>query len=443
MNTKRRPLIIFHPNVTSPDIIWVTPIFYILGAILLGVFIPRIDALFINQPTLFNPNTATSLLSAIFSGMITFTGIVFSMMFLMVQFSSSAYTPRIARYFLNDPFIAHALGVFIATFIYSLIALFEIGFTFSGDVPDFTVGSALILLLASTLMFLLLIRRITSLQINEVLYMIGLRGKQIILALYPLLPDDIVPTHEEPDVKENLGIKNDEADLPDVLDHVDYVGSPRRVVELNLARMALLANKANITLQVVPSVGDMVSDHQKMILVRGNPLSQRNYDKKSLLQTIKLGLQRTAEQDPRFAIRLLVDIAIRALSSSVNDPTTTVQVLDQLDDLLRQIAVRDLNVGYVYDEFGKLRIIYPTPDWDDFLNLSIDEIRIYGTQSLQTMRRLRALLIDLLPITPINRRGAVQHQLERLDATITRAYPDPLDRSMAEEPDRQGISIVK
>ncbi len=370
MNTKRRPLIIFHPNVTSPDIIWVTPIFYVLGAIVLGIFIPRIDALFLNQPTLFNLNTATSLLSAIFSGMITFTGIVFSMMFLMVQFSSSAYTPRIARYFLQDPYIAHSLGVFIATFIYSLIALFELGFSFTGDIPDFTVGAALIFLLASTFMFLLLIRRIASLQINEVLYMIGVRGKQIILTLYPLLPGEVVPTHHKPAAKADQNkkdIKETHEDLPDVIDHVDYFGSPRRVLELNLAKFAAQAFQDNVTLQVVPSVGDMIGDHQKIILVRGKQGISKIPSSKKLLRMVKLGLQRTAEQDPRFAIRLLVDIAIRALSSAVNDPTTAVQALDQLDDLLRQIGIRDLNVGYIYDENGMLRVTTQPPTGMIFL----------------------------------------------------------------------------
>src|SRR5512133_2232859 len=151
---RKNPLLDFHPHVGSPEIIWVIPILYIVLALTLGRLMPQIDRHLFNQQSYFSPATAASLLSAIASGMIAFTGFVFSMLFVMVQFGTSAYTPRIALYFVQDPVMAHAAGVFVATLLYSLIALPQIDVSSTGIVPDYTVAAAMILMLASILMFL-------------------------------------------------------------------------------------------------------------------------------------------------------------------------------------------------------------------------------------------------------------------------------------------------
>lgn len=442
---KRNPLLDFHPRVGSTEAIWVVPIIYILLALILGIILPKIDGVLSGQRSYFSPGTATSLLSAISSGMIAFTGFVFSMLFVIVQFGSSAYTPRLARYFLQDPIIAHSLGIFIATFIYSLIALSQVDFSQTGIVPDYTVATAMVFVLSSTLVFLLLIRRITTLQINSVLQMLGVHGERVIHALYPLLPGHSSKGRLDQTVSPVPGLLEhepvDPESLPPIQKYIHYSGRPQRVVEFNLRRLVNLAQSANVTVQVLPAVGDMVDDHQAVIIVRGQ--SGQKFDSTTLLRSIKLGPQRTIEQDPKYAIRLIVDIAIRALSPAVNDPTTAVQALDELDDLLRRIAIRDLDIGSVFDEDGILRVLYPTPDWDDFLNLAINEIRYYGADSIQVMRRLRALLSDLRQFVPLARVPAIEYQLHRVELTITRAFPDPEDQVIAREPDRQGISNVK
>lgn len=446
---KRPTFLDFHPKVGSPNTIWIIPVIYILAALALGRLMPQIDHSFYNQQSYFSPSTATSLLSAISSGMIAFTGFVFSMLFVMVQFGSSAYTPRIARYFIQDPLVSHALGVFIATFIYSLIALSQVDFASSGIVPDYTVAAAMILLLSSALVFLALIRRIASLQINNVLQMLGERGVEVVEMLYPLLesarPGDAHSETKKP-VSTDAGTHRSlmlEENLPPVLDEIVYHGRPMRVLEFTLRRLANLAEAANVMAQILPEVGDMVSDQQRIILVRGEKSGSQTIHPESLRACIVVGPQRTIEQDPKFAVRLIVDIALRALSPAVNDPTTAVQALDQLYDLLRRIAVRDLDVGFVYDKHGALRVNYPTPDWNDFLSLAIDEIRYYGSGSYQVMRRLRALLADLAQFVPVERIQAVEYQQKRVETAIAHSFPDPEDQSFAQEADRQGISIVK
>ena len=103
-------------------------------------------------------------------------------------------------------------------------------------------------------------------------------------------------------------------------------------------------------------------------------------DKALLKDAIQFGSERTFEQDPKYAIRLVVDIAIKALSAAINDPTTAVQALDQLEDLLLRLGQRHLHRGAFIDSNGKLRLLIPFPTWDDFLRLALDEILSYGAQ---------------------------------------------------------------
>ena len=134
-------------------------------------------------------------------------------------------------------------------------------------------------------------------------------------------------------------------------------------------------------------------------------------------------------------------VARDGLSPAVNDPTTAVQALDQLDDLLRRLGTRRLDVGRVSDATGALRVVYPTPDWPDLLELAVDEIRLSGTRSLQVVRRLRALLEDLREAIPEHRRPAVDLELRRLDAAIPRSFDDAVDRRQAAVSDRQGLGV--
>jgi uncharacterized membrane protein len=133
--------------------------------------------------------------------------------------------------------------------------------------------------------------------------------------------------------------------------------------------------------------------------------------------------ERTIEQDPAFAIRIIVDTAIRALSPAVNDPTTAVQGLDALEVVMREVAARDLEASLVSDERGRVRLVWRNASWRGLLGLAFDEIRAYGASSVQVCRRMRALLEDLRAATPITRHPAIDEHLLWLDAAIAMAFP--------------------
>ena len=161
------------------------------------------------------------------------------------------------------------------------------------------------------------------------------------------------------------------------------------------------------------------------------------------MRAVRLARARTFKQDPKYPIRLLVDIAIRALSPAINDPTTAVQAIDQIEDLLHRLGRCDLDSGYARGPDGILRLIFPMPTWEDYLTLAFDEIRQYGVGSLQVMRRLRAALNAIADSADEDRREVVRRHLRHLDDVVGHSAHDFEDRIVALQEDRQGLGLSR
>jgi uncharacterized membrane protein len=154
---------------------------------------------------------------------------------------------------------------------------------------------------------------------------------------------------------------------------------------------------------------------------------------------VAIGAERTLEQDPRFVFRVLVDIASKALSPAINDPTTAVLVLDQIQHLLLSVGQRDLDERQVRDRDGTLRLVHDGPDWSDFVMLAVSEVRQFGAASIQVGRRLRAMLEHLIEALPAARRPPLEQELALLGAAISRSFDDEEDRRRACVADLQGM----
>jgi uncharacterized membrane protein len=148
------------------------------------------------------------------------------------------------------------------------------------------------------------------------------------------------------------------------------------------------------------------------------------------------------EQDPLFAFRILVDIAIKALSPAINDPTTGVLGVDQLQRLLRRAGRRDLRTDHVLGRNGKVRLILRTPNWEDFVHLTFTEIRFYGASNIQIARRLRASILDLMNALPTERHPALRRELKLLDEILEKSYSFPEDLALARIADSQGLGAA-
>jgi len=408
---------------------WAVPVVYAVVAVSLGLALPRIEVSFL--PTWdsgISSAAAMTMYASIASGMITLTGIVFSLVFVMVQFSATAYSPRLVLWMSRDPLVFHAIGVFTATFLYSISALAWVDRRGSGSVPFVSAWLVVGLLLASVGMFIGLVHNLNRLQITSVLAFTGDFARHIIDVMYPPLEESIYLT----------GI-GQLAPGP-VTQRMFYSGPPRAIQSLDVRRLAALAEQVDGVIEMLSGVGDTVVGSTPLLCVYGGHQALQERDLKKAIRT---GTQRTFEQDPKYSIQLLRDIAIRALSPAVNDPTTAVQALDQIEDLLRRLGCRRLEIGEVRDVSGRLRLVVPVPSWDDFLDLAFSEIRSYGRESMQVMRRMKALFSDLIEALPNERLPALRSQQRRLDSTIARSFPDLQDQLEASAEDREGLGATR
>ena len=400
---------------------WVVPGTYVLLAITAGVVLPRIDRA---NPSLhfLGALAAEQLLAAIAAGMIAFTGIVFSISLIVSQFWSTTYSLRLMQWLRKTPLTGHAFGVFSATFVYALFALAAVGRNEDYDLGS-TVAFSLMLLLASVLLFLLLLySTLRQMNLSYVLSLIGDRGRDVIQAFYGLPGEQAAP----PEGRDLDGPVSESG-------RYVYEGPPLVLAAVDFARLVKLATEAEATIVIEVGVGDSIPSGDVIARVLGGSIPPHE-----IRRAFLLGTERTMEQDPKFALRLLADVAIKALSPAINDPTTAVQALDQIEDLLLRIGVRTLDIGRLVGVRGYTRVVYPAPTWDDLIALGLDEIRIYGAGSIQVMRRLRNLLQNLETAIPPERRQAVEDRLRRLDAACEQELP-AADRADARIPDPQGL----
>ena len=420
-----------------PRRIWLVPTLWVALAIVSAVIVsrPYVESLVPGFSIAVTPGVEVPVLSSIASGMMAMTAIVFSLDFVFVQFGSSAYSPRLVSLFTADRVVSHSLGIFTGTFLFALFGLLLLTPNRPPLVTWIVSVMSLLWLLASTAVFILLIERINRLTISNVLHMVGERGRHVIETMYPLLEGD--PSRPEENIE---GSPHTRAGLPAITQTLRYFGGPAVVIELHLDTLVDLAERAGAVIEILYAVGDVVTDGSDVLHVRGGiqPIPEQK-----LRAAIALGFERTIEQDPKYALRLLVDVGIKALSPAVNDPTTAVMALNEIADLMGRIGRRRLNAGKVRGPSGALRLVYPTPIWEDFLSLAIDEIRFYGANSYQVMRRLRAMLIDLSHVVPEQRRAAILPQVERMEEIAVRTFTVAADLWEVQQTDRQGIGLSR
>ncbi len=367
--------------------------------------------------------------------MIGLTGIVFTISLVMVQFSAIAYSPRLVLLLARDPRLFHSLGVFIATFTYSLSILLYVDRNGSGAVPILSGVVVAGLLLLSMLLFSALMKGLRDLQITYVLHTIGDRGREVLREMFQRLD-------EEEDSQSKRGrVAGNVSELGAVVQTLRYFAPPRTITSLDIGDLVRQAQKAEAVIVMVCGVGDTLVENTRLLQVHGAGTTLREGN---LLRAIHFGFERTSEQDPKYPIRLLVDIAIKALSPAINDPTTAVQAIDQIEDLLRRLGGHDLDAGYGYDADGVLRLIFPMPTWEDYLVLAFDEVRHYGAGSVQVMRRLKSALLGLADsVTADTRIEAVHRYLKQLDLTVDRSDLAADDQKTARQEDRQGLGLSR
>jgi len=330
-------------------------------------------------PFLFSggPEGARSLLAAIITSMISFTGLVFSITIVVLQLTSSQFSPRILRTFLRDRFTQASLGVFVATFVYALVVLRGVRGTAEFDpfVPQVSITLALGFVLASVVVFLAYIHHIAqSIRVATIITNIAADTYKAVERRHPLDAEPIAALAR-----------------PDAAGEIVAADQSGVVQQVDGPRLEELAGSHNAVICLLRAVGEFVPRGAPLALVYGAPTT----DLDDLRTAVRQGKERTLEEDPGFGFRQLVDIAERALSPGVNDPTTAVQVIDALHDLLRQLAVRHLNPRQHLSHDGRLRVDVPQANLADYVELAVAEISFWGDDDQRIQRRLAVMLDDL------------------------------------------------
>jgi uncharacterized membrane protein len=361
---------------------WFLPTLFAIGAVALGVALPRLDGVLLqasNLPFLFGggPEGARALLSAIISSMITFTALVFSITIVVLQLTSSQFSPRVLRTFLRDRFNQVTLGVFVATFLYAMTVLRAVRGTadLSPFVPQLAVTTAFVFVLGSVVVFLLYLHH-TAQAIRAATIITGIAGetRALLDRRHPSEPDE-----------------QGSVPLPDrAPGRVVPAPRPGVIQTVDVDELADVAERAGVTVEGMRAVGEFVPGGAGLFRVSGGDV-----DDGQLCATVVLGEERGMEQDVGFGLRQLVDIATRALSPGVNDPTTAVQVLDQLHDLLRRLATRPLPTHRIVERGGRVVLVAPTTGFADYLDLAVDEIHHWGGDDPRIRARLGNLLRDV------------------------------------------------
>jgi uncharacterized membrane protein len=362
-------------------------LFYVISAVVLALVVPSIPIGF-TVPS----SRAAELLVAIGAGTITVIAVVYSLLFLVVQFGSTTFTPRL-NLFRDAPIIPHSFGFFTAIATFSLTCLFTIGQdgNTSGLVP--IVG--IVGLLAGIALFRVLQgEAFASIQLATALEQVTSRGRETLDELYleefgaRQARDEVTGAHE-------LRWPNQDAvlqviDVPRVLD---------------------VAAQSDAVVDFQVGTGDTIRQDGVVALLHG-PIDDTLDDE--ILRALDVGRERTFEQDPLWALRILADIALRALSPALNDPTSAVQALDGIDALLRRLATRKLDLGKITDSDGNVRVLLVLPTWDDCLAVGLDEIIGASRQSPNVRVRVAQLLHDLLSIAPDDRQPPVRARLAQV-----------------------------
>lgn len=400
--------------------LWLVPLAGALAGALAAFASMRLGAA-IDLPAnwIFAVSTSQAVLATIAGAMLSLIGFVLTVTVLVVQASTGTFSARILRFVYRDGMLKAALAFLVGTFAYAFVLLRHV------DAPTIGFGvqfSGLLVMLGVVLFLIFISRLLQRLRPAVLASQIGRMGKQVFLANRPSA-GIAGPALREPADGQKYTIASTRQGTLQALDVAGLVG---------------WAERHACTLVFRHAVGDFICPQMPLFEVRG--AAPAPADGGEIEGMVALGQERTIEQDPAFAIRIMVDIANRALSPAVNDPTSAVQVLDYLEDLLLLMGRSDLSAQGMYrDAGGTPRLIIPTTTWENFLALGVTEIRLFGGSSVQVVRRLRALLQRLHAGVRAECRPAVEAELARLEATARQFFGDSPDLDLAGAADIQGI----
>jgi uncharacterized membrane protein len=390
--------IAFRARQFAKGSLWLLPLVGALLGAVLGSYTVHLN---VTNLWDYTPGTATTLLSAVVGSTAALTGFVVTVSVLVVQMATGTFSARYMRLWYRDGLLKATLAVIVGTLTFSFALLRRVSASY---VPNLGVTAAGLFLMVGILFFLLFLDRfVHRLRPVAVAALVAKAGRRAL--------------EESPATTAPVAAVDIPEGAPALRVTTEAAGAIQAVHAAGLVRWA---RRHDCVIVLRRAVGDFVPSGRVLMEVYGDVSAHAERQLRSL---VAFGVERTIDQDAGFAVRIMVDVAIRALSAAVNDPTTAVQVLDHLEELLRVMGTTSLERrGELRDDAGRLRVVVPSQRWEDFLSLAVTEIREYGANSIQAMRRLRTLLDGLHEEVLEDYRPAVEEELRHLDATVQASF---------------------
>ncbi|MGI9112299.1 MAG: DUF2254 domain-containing protein [Gaiellaceae bacterium] len=419
----RLPKLVIHITTS----LWFVPVLCVLAGVALSFGTIALDRVFgyeaIPQSLVGGPDAATAILATVAASMVSLAALVLTITMVVVQLAMGQFSPRIVQRILQDKPSQFAIGLFVATFVHAILAVREV--TNLGDgtgqVPGIAVVTAFVLVLVSIAVLVLYVHHIgQSLRVSSLIELVGKDTRKLLDRKYP---DRGTRVEVEPGAPRVVSARESGV--------IAVIGSEDLVEE---------AQRTGCVLELVPALGEFVPAGAPLFHVHGEA---PDLDEERLHKSLILKLEPTLDEDVAFGVRMLVDIAERSLADSpFQDPTTAVQAIDRLHDILRQLARRPFPDGRHHNPAGEVRLTVRSMSWEAYVRLAFDEIRMAGAGSPQVVRRLSAALADLRSIALPERIPILDQQLELLVAATEAAMDDERDVELALREDREGIGAA-
>lgn len=398
---------------------WFLPALLGLAAMALAWLSLRLDAWVVARslplpPLVYpgGPEGARTVLSTIAASTIGIAGVSFSVTIVALSLASSQLGPRLLRNFLRDRGNQVVLGTFIATFLYALLVLGAVG---TQGVPRLSVTGGLMLGIASVGVLVWFVHHVaTAIQADQVVAAVARDLLASIERLSGTIPDS--PEAEAPPAA---------APADAVVVRALRTGYLRAV---DRERLVLRAQEHDLVIALAHRAGDFLVAHEPVARVWPKARVPEGFAD-AVREAFFVGPLRTEEQDLEFAVRQLVEVALRALSPGVRDPYTAMACLDWLGAALARLGERGLPPAYRRDETGRVRLLLDAPDLAGVAHAALQQIRQAAADDLAVVLRLLETIARVAPHLPVGRgRDALRFQAEAAYHGIAPQLPDGLDR---------------
>jgi uncharacterized membrane protein len=366
----------------------------VLAGLGLGLLLPHISA----GPTVARTWVTEALITLGF-GTLGLVSVIFSLLFLVVQWAFGSLSPRL-NLFRDDPIVWRTFAVAMGVFVFSVTAALVIANDSKVPVIVPAVEVAAVLLTVA-LIWALQVKAFTSIQLAPTLATVAAKGRGILDDLYRH-----PATAEPPSAMV----------LPPLRCTVTWPHEQTTLQQVDMPRLLQAAGSAVIVLKA--GIGDTLQQGAPVADLHGSEVTDA-----AVLRGLVTGPERSFRQDPLFAFRLLADIGLRALSPALNDPATAVQVLDTMQSILGPLVTRDLDVTEMADGSGAVRVVLALPSWDDYLRTSLDDLIESAARSPMVLLRARVLLIGLLDTAPARRRPSIAWRLQHAEDLVAGNFP--------------------